>query len=140
MNMYEYGLLHAKSDREIRNFVAAKLEPMNITLMEWLLLGIVSTGPASGVTMSHIAGELNVTLPQVTALVNKLVPLKYIKQRSDKQDRRSRRVTLTAKGEVILEDGTKALNTAQAEFFAGITDSDRAAYERVITSFANKGA
>lgn len=138
--MYEYGLLHANSDRGVRGFVAAQLEPMNITLMEWLLLGIVSAGPTSGVTMSHIAHELGVTLPQVTALVNKLIPLKYIRQKSDARDRRSRRVTLTARGEVVLEDATKALDAAQDELFADIPTSDREAYVRVLKEFATRGA
>lgn len=86
MNMYELCLLHARSDRALRGSVATKLEKLNITMMEWLLLGVVHNGGTKGISMSDIAQSLHVTLPQVTALVNKLLPSKLVKQKSANSD------------------------------------------------------
>jgi DNA-binding MarR family transcriptional regulator len=132
MKMYEICLLHAQGDRAMRALIAERLSDMKITMMEWLLLGVVSHGKTQGLTMSEIAETLHVTLPQVTALVNKLLPLKLIKQKSASSDRRSRVVTLTSKGQLTLEDANKGLDTAMADWFDGIGTDQRDSYLAVL--------
>lgn len=136
MKMYEVSLLHAQSDRALRALVAERLSDMNITMMEWLLLGVVSAGRTSGLTMSEIADALRVTLPQVTALVNKLLPLKLIKQKSAATDRRSRVVTITSKGQLVLEDANKTLDSVLDEWFNGISTEQRNTYLAVLKKLA----
>lgn len=136
MNMYEICLLHARSDRMFRAGVAAHLEGSQITMMEWLLLGVVSKGSEKGVSMSDIAQTLRVTLPQVTALVNKLLPQKLIKQKSATSDRRSRLVSLTNKGQLVFEDMSEVLQKAHPEIFAGITAEQFDSYEAVLIKLA----
>ena len=136
MKMYEICLLHAQSDRALRAMIAEQLSSMNITMMEWLLLGVVSSGKTSGLTMSEIADSLHVTLPQVTALVNKLLPLKLIKQKSASNDRRSRVVTITSKGQLTLDDANTALDKAMDEWFDGLNPEQRESYVAVLKRLA----
>lgn len=104
--------------------------------MEWLLLGVVSQGKSTGLTMSEIAEALHVTLPQVTALVNKLLPLKLIKQKSASTDRRSRVVTITSKGQLTLDDANSTLDKAKDEWFEGLAVEQRDSYAEVLRRFA----
>lgn len=134
MNMYEICLLHARSDRALRAKVAGLLESSKITMMEWLLLGVVAGGSSKGMTMSEIAQSLHVTLPQVTALVNKLLPLKLIRQKSASNDRRSRLVTLTSKGELVLDENKKLLDAARKDIFGNASDDEVAAYIKLLTN------
>ena len=138
MNMYEICLLHARSDRAMRALIADRLEGLNITMMEWLLLGVVTRGKASGLSMSEIASTLQVTLPQVTALVNKLLPLKLIKQKSASNDRRSRVVTVTSKGQLSLEDANRALDGAMKQWIGDVPKEQLQMYlatlERLISA------
>jgi DNA-binding MarR family transcriptional regulator len=134
--MYEICLLHAQSDRALRALIADRLNGMNITMMEWLLLGVVANGKSSGLTMSEIAEALHVTLPQVTALVNKLLPLKLIKQKSASTDRRSRVVTITSKGQLTLDDANKTLDKAMEEWFDGLSTDQRTSYSAVLKQLA----
>lgn len=136
MKMYEICLLHAQSDRALRAMIAEKLNGMNITMMEWLLLGVVTSGKSSGLTMSEIAEALHVTLPQVTALVNKLLPLKLIKQKSASTDRRSRVVTITSKGQLTLDDANKTLDKAMEEWFDGLNSEQQESYTAVLKRLA----
>lgn len=136
MNMYEICLLHARSDRALRAKVAGLLDSSKITMMEWLLLGVVAGGPSKGMTMSEIAQSLHVTLPQVTALVNKLLPLKLVKQKSASNDRRSRLVSLTSKGELVLDENKKLLDSAHGEIFAGASEEEIKAYIKVLTNLS----
>jgi DNA-binding MarR family transcriptional regulator len=134
--MYEICLLHAQSDRALRALIADRLNGMNVTMMEWLLLGVVANGKSSGLTMSEIADALHVTLPQVTALVNKLLPLKLIKQKSASTDRRSRVVTITSKGQLTLDDANKTLDKAMEEWFDGLSTEQRTSYSAVLKQLA----
>jgi DNA-binding MarR family transcriptional regulator len=134
MNMYEICLLHARSDRALRAKVAGLLDSSKITMMEWLLLGVVAGAPSKGMTMSEIAQSLHVTLPQVTALVNKLLPLKLVRQKSASNDRRSRLVSLTSKGELVLDENKKLLEAARRDIFGNASDDEVAAYIKVLTN------
>jgi DNA-binding MarR family transcriptional regulator len=137
MNMFELCLLHARSDRALRGSIASKLEAHDITMMEWLLLGVIQRGNGKGMSMSEIAQTLHVTLPQVTALVNKLLPLRLIKQKSANLDRRSRLVSLTSKGELVLGDASKALNDATIEYFDGFSKEDIQIYTKVLQKISD---
>lgn len=137
MNMYELCLLHARSDRALRGSIASRLETLNITMMEWLLLGVIKRGNGKGMSMSDIAQSLHVTLPQVTALVNKLLPLKLIKQKSANVDRRSRLVSLTSKGELIIEEADTLLKATTAEFFGDLSQEDIDGYTKTLNKISN---
>lgn len=140
MNMYELCLLHARSDRAMRGSIAARLEKLNITMMEWLLLGVIEKGGSKGMSMSDIAHSLHVTLPQVTALVNKLLPHKLVRQKSANADRRSRLVSLTNKGELVLEEAHKLLEPARQDMFATLADEDVNAYIKALMKISAKYA
>jgi DNA-binding MarR family transcriptional regulator len=132
MTICEKFLLHARADRVVRSFVAAQLEPYQLTMMEWLLLGVVTNGPKDGVSMSTAAQTLDVTLPQITALANKLLGLKLIRQKTQSYDRRSRHILPTGKGKTVLEDIEASISNALEEWLGGLTRERRDDYIRNI--------
>lgn len=140
MNMYELCLLHARSDRALRGIIASRLEKLNITMMEWLLLGVIKKGSTKGLSMSDIAQSLHVTLPQVTALVNKLLPLKLVKQKSANADRRSRLVSLTSKGELVLEEAQTLLEAAYSELLGSLPPDEVEGYTKTLSKLSTKNA
>lgn len=101
-SMYQLCLMHARADREMRVVVSRQLETQNLTMMEWLALGVISNAPHEGFSMSQVARALDVTLPQVTALVTVLIKMKLIKQKVLATDRRGRQVIITSRGERML--------------------------------------
>lgn len=120
MNMYESCLLHARADRALRALVGLKLEQYKLTMMEWLLLGVVNSGPPEGMSMSSVAQTLDVTLPQVTALANKLLNQKLVKQKTQTKDRRSRFIRTTSKGAGILDEIEQTLTVTLKEWLSEI--------------------
>lgn len=100
--IYDLCLLHVRADRAMRNAISSQLEHQQLTFMEWLVMGVVSHAPKQGQSMSEIAGYLDVTMPQVTALVNVLTEKKLVKQTVSPFDRRGRQVQITTKGSRIL--------------------------------------
>lgn len=97
-SLFDMCLVHTRADRALRMFVSNALESYNVTFMEWLMLSITCQGPSTGVGMTAVAQELDVTLPQVTSLANKLLEHGLIEQEIQAHDRRARNVVPTAKG------------------------------------------
>jgi DNA-binding MarR family transcriptional regulator len=133
ISIYETCLLHARADRALRAAVAGQLEAYKLTMMEWLLLGVVCSGPPAGISMSSAAQTLDVTLPQITALANKLLNLKLIRQKTQTHDRRSRHITPTGKGKTVLEDIEEVLSPAISKLIAELPEDHVEGYVRTIT-------
>ena len=127
-SMYEACLLHSKSDRQLRLVVSRELEPYGITMMQWLLLVTVSKGPNAGMRMTELSEELDVTMPQITALMNDLVSQKLAKQKINSTDRRSRRLSVTSAGKKLLEEIDGSVDNALRKWLKAVPDSDLRGY------------
>jgi DNA-binding MarR family transcriptional regulator len=136
--MYQVCLLHSRTDRSLRMIISRHLEQFNITMMEWLLMEVVSGGPREGMTMSGVAAALDVTLPQVTALTASLTKVKLLKQKVSRRDRRSRHLVCTPVGQQLLHDVEADVNTAMTDWVADIPRPQLGAYMETIRILANR--
>lgn len=137
ISMYEACLLHSRADRALRVVVSRQLEKFDVTMMEWLLMGVVCAGPKEGMTMTAVASALDVTLPQVTALTASLTKSKLIKQKVSRQDRRSRRLACMPAGKKLLEQTESAITVAMKEWTAGIPQHQLGVYFDTVKSLAD---
>ena len=135
-SMYDLCLMHARADRAMRVVINEQLEPYNITMMEWLALGVVFGGPKRGLSMTRVATTLNVTLPQVTALITSLVKWKLIKQRVLDTDRRGRQVIITLKGKRALSKIEGDISRAMREWSKDIPREQLRTYIATISQLA----
>ena len=135
MTMYELFLTHSRGDRELRTVVTTQLEPLRITLMQWLLLGVVAAGTKQGVSMSDIASTLGITLPQVTALMAELAKGRLVKLKTQKHDRRSRHALLTPKGEELFREAEKNIEEALSDLFP---QAERDAYANTLEKIGSR--
>lgn len=138
-SMYEACLQHSRADRALRLFVAKELEQYNITMMQWLLLATVSKGPNAGMRMTELAAALDVTMPQITALMNDLVELKYAKQKINTIDRRSRRLIPSPAGKKLVSDVESLLDKSLKEWLSDIPKSDLQTFLNTSRKIADLG-
>lgn len=138
MTMYQTCLLHSRADRALRLVVSRKLEQFNVTMMEWLLMGVVQNGPKEGMTMSEVASALDVTLPQVTALTARLTKLKLLKQKVSRQDRRSRRLAVTSAGRKLLGEMEGDVDGALREWMSDIPEDKLKNYLDTLETLASR--
>lgn len=134
VKLYETCLTHAWADRALRSFIAKELEQYDVTLMEWLMLSVVCNAEGEGLSMSAVAKELDVTLPQVTALTNKLLQQKLIEQQVQSHDRRARHVFPTAKGRDVWQSVERSMSENLYRWLyteANITADDLQHYLRI---------
>ncbi len=135
--MYQACLMHARADRALRLLVAKKLEEFDLTMMEWLLLATVCNGAREGMTMSAVAGTLDVTLPQITALTNSLVKTRLVKQKVSSQDRRSRQLTCTIAGKRLITRIEEAINDSMSQWLGDIPREQLDSYVKTVEKLAN---
>lgn len=131
---FEMYLTLAGADRSMRGILLRELESYDVGVMDWLLLSYVHDGPKEGCNMSSIARTLGVTLPQVTALTNRLLKLRLIKQKTQANDRRTRHVTLLPAGQELTEAVERKVAARIAEWVMRdprITQSDIEDYLRI---------
>lgn len=128
LTMYEACLYHSRTDRALRLVVCRCIEKYKVTMMEWLLLGIVGNGPTDGLNMSALARLLEVTMPQVTALTSHLLAYKLVKQKASKQDRRNRYVLISGKGKTLLENIEENITIAMKDWLQSIPEQQLVSY------------
>ncbi len=138
ITMYQACLLHSRADRALRLVVSKKLDQFNVTLMEWLLMGTVKNGPKEGMTMSAVAATLDVTLPQVTALITNLTKHKLLKQKISRQDRRSRRLVSTNAGNKLVENIEQEVDQAMRDWVNDIPSDQLQTYIKTIAVLAER--
>lgn len=136
VSMFEVALLHTRANRALRVMVNERLEQFGISMMEWLLLSIVSSGKNNGLSMTAIANALDVTLPQVTALNNTMLKQRYVRQKTQSSDRRSRHVIITAKGKALLEKAEAVITGALKNWLSAIPEDKFADYLQTVETIA----
>lgn len=137
-SMYELCLMHARADRAMRAVVSEQVDSQGLTMMQWLALGVISTAPKVGFSMSQIAVTLDVTLPQVTALVATLLKMKLVKQRILHTDRRGRQVLITPRGRRTLLKLETKVEHAMTVWTEDIPATRLKAYLLTVSELASK--
>jgi DNA-binding MarR family transcriptional regulator len=79
----------------------------------------------AGASLSQVAEHIGLTLPSISLLVNGLVERKLILRNTHTTDRRRVTLTLTARGQSVLEAAHGATQTALAEKLAALSTQDR---------------
>lgn len=100
---FELCLAQIRADRTIKSSIQKSLEKFELTSLEWLLLCVVNTAGSNGLSMTAVSTALNVTLAQTNVLAIKLVKRRLLRQRTQRHDRRTRHLIVTAKGKFVVE-------------------------------------
>jgi DNA-binding MarR family transcriptional regulator len=135
----EILLLHSRADRSLRALVSDQLDDEDITMMEWLLLDIIQSGPKDGLSMSSIAEQLSVTLPQVTALMTGVAKKRLVRQKTQRRDRRSRHALLTEKGRRVLESAETNIAAAMNKWMSSLSMESKNLYPKILEKLAQDG-
>jgi DNA-binding MarR family transcriptional regulator len=135
--MYQASLLHARADRQFRTMISTQLDRFRLTMMEWLLLGVVGEAK-DGITLSQIAATLDVSQPQVTALMDKVSVQKLVKQKVLREDRRSRKVVLTLRGRRLVDDIEESLSDYWKAWTSDIDPDQLEIYLRTVQAMSER--
>lgn len=136
IHAYELCLSHVRADRSLRSVISKIVSAYDITMMEWLALAAVYSRQNSVMSMTQAAINLDVTLPQVTALVSTLIDQKFVKQKIQSKDHRSRSLEITLKGRRTFIKIDRAVGQALREWSVGIEPDKMTGYIDVVKVLA----
>jgi len=91
------------------------------------------------VTVRHIAQQMNVTSPFVTAEIGKLVNMGIVRKEANSHDRRSSFLKLTSKGESLVRDLAPVLCRANDLHFRSLTEERARILKEIIHTLVADG-
>jgi long-chain acyl-CoA synthetase len=112
----------ARAAARLAKQLEVALAEVNLSLPQYRALAFLSTG---GLAPSALAGQLAVSKPTITALVDGLVARGFVARTPDEHDRRRVEHRLTAAGSRELDAADRAV-TARLDQLARHLDPDRA--------------
>src|SRR5436305_168512 len=96
------GFLIHDVSRMRRTFFDQALKPLGITRSQWWALGNISRHADVGMIQTELARVLDTGKVSVGGLIDRLEETGLVYRQTDKQDRRVKRIYITAKGDELL--------------------------------------
>jgi len=107
-----------------------------LTLSQFLLLGLLHKQKECN--MSHLADFMQVSLPTITGVVDRLVRQGLVLRLSDPNDRRLVKIKLTPQGQSLLQKIFQQRRKTIKELFCQVSDYDRKEYLRILNSIKER--
>lgn len=96
----------------------------------FVLVQLSKAGPMT--SQAKLAEEMNVSPALVARTLKQLEAGGYICRADSMRDGRRNEITITEKGEAVLQEGLEIFHDVDAHSFAGFTDADIAQFERML--------
>lgn len=126
-NLYKAGMIF-RSLMEVN-----KLDKFNLAAPDCGILYVLHTGAV--VNQLTLGQELGIDKATVVKIIDKLESSKLVKREVDPTDRRSKLVSLTSKGEAMLEKIRAIRNEIEGEVFKQFSNEDEAQLRRLVPQF-----
>lgn len=133
------GLLQAQAYRSLKAYLSNYLSQYSVSLTEWAFLGLLVLAPL-GTRPSELSLKLQVELPLVTSLANRLSEQNYIKRVKDPQDGRAKLINLTESGKDFVSRLELQLRADMKRFLDDVSPEELAIYLSVLSKIAAKQA
>src|SRR5580700_10273878 len=118
----------ARAYRSMAAFVERSIAALDIGLSDFMILeALLHKGP---LTMSELSDAALITNASMTAAIDRLEDRSFVERVADKQDRRVRRVQLTAQGSALIKRLYVRHERDLDEVMSGISPTERAELRR----------
>jgi MarR family 2-MHQ and catechol resistance regulon transcriptional repressor len=118
----------ARAYRSMAAFVERSIAALDIGLSDFMILeALLHKGP---LTMSELCNAALITNASMTAAIDRLEERTFVERIADKQDRRVRRVELTAQGTALIKRLYARHERDLEEVMSGIAPAERAELRR----------
>ena len=129
-------IAQSRAFRALRTFMSTTLLRHNLTMTQWLMLGMIVDAKETGVRVSDLADVLGVEMPVVTNLVNRAEQAGQIRRVADDTDKRSRRIVVTPEfAECICAIEGELQHEAQ-QWMCGLSRQDMDGYFAIVEALS----
>lgn len=135
---YHACILQARAYRTLRLFMIHQLKKYDLTMMEWVLLGLVANSQKSEYSMSDLADILDVGLPLVTNMVDRVASFGYIDRKVSSGDKRLKYIIITKKGLKLAKKIEQELRQNMKLWLSDINRQELEGYVKTMTMLSQK--
>ncbi|QEA40379.1 transcriptional regulator SlyA [Pistricoccus aurantiacus] len=115
-----------------RAILDQRLAPLGLTQTRWITLyHLAHLG--DGQPQCDLARAIGVEAPSLVRTLDQLAEQKLIERRPCEQDRRTKRIFLTAKAAPLLKQIDQVVDTARREILAGLDEDELAKFEELLS-------
>ncbi len=133
LSPYQAYLLYDRATRTMRAGLRQALEPLDLSVIEWVILSTVKDAGRQYISMTALAAISNKPLSQTSVVVQGLIERRLVRQKMGTTDLRSRSVVCTAGGRRILFRASQQVAPSLLSFKGSLTQDD---YERCLKLLA----
>jgi len=134
LTTYNTGIVQAKAYRAMRISLTNALKKYNLSMSEWALLGTIYD--RKFVKYSDLADLLEVKAPLITKIVDGLIDKELVNSVKDKDDKRSKLLTVTPKATKSIPEIEKNVKNNTKNLIPDISHSELLIYVKVLHSLA----
>ncbi|GAC1603356.1 MAG: hypothetical protein NVS3B29_07800 [Candidatus Saccharimonadales bacterium] len=131
---YQIGLLQAQAYRNLQEVFRAALDPYELTIPEWSVLGI--TYDKNEIGMTELTELLRSKASHPTVLVETLRKRGFLVRVAAPDDKRAKLVRITPAGRAIVEAAEPEMRASMGAALAGIDRGDVQGYFTALLAFA----
>jgi DNA-binding MarR family transcriptional regulator len=124
------------AQRRLQRFLAAQRPAGGVTATQTGLLFVL--GARDGVLMGEAGAALDLGMPGISGLADRMVEANLIEKRADPHDGRAWRLWLTPQGRKALARSKAGVAELNARLTEGFTDAEIEIVSRWLTSFQTK--
>lgn len=100
---YQASILHARAYRNLKNYKNEILKRHGLTMMQWMVIGLINDAGEKGIRMSDIAEQLDTTQAFATTTVNFLEARQIVSRTTHETDKRSKRIKIEPGHKQLIE-------------------------------------
>lgn len=138
LTTYQAGVYQARAFRALKHMKNHILEPYDMTMMQWLVLGLIIDSGDNGIRTTRLAEQLDTTQAFITNTVNALETKKMIRRERDSQDSRAHCVVFNQeKNELVIQIEEKMRKELRNTIYKKVTPEELRIYMNVLAKFAD---
>lgn len=134
LSTYNTGIIQAKAYRAMRITLTNALKKYNLSMSEWALLGTIYD--RKFVKYSELADLLEVKAPLITKIVDGLIDKELVSSIKDKDDKRSKQLTVTPNGLKTIPTIEKDVKNSTKNLIPDISHPELLIYVKVLHALA----
>lgn len=108
---------------------------LGLTRAQWLAVGMLRRNP--GINQVELADKLDVEPMTVARLIDRLEEAGWVERRTDKADRRAKRLYLTSRTQTMVNQIRNLSMQLRSDALAGITPEEHTALLKVLQKIRN---
>ncbi|RJG08273.1 MarR family winged helix-turn-helix transcriptional regulator [Massilia cavernae] len=129
---FRLGFLVHDDSRLRRTALDKALKPLGVTRSQWWVLANLSRDKGAGMMQTDLAKFLDIGKVALGGLLDRLEDNGYIARKTDPDDRRAKRIKMTAAGALLLSSIQGRASQLNAEMVANVSEDEILAAEDVL--------